>query len=32
LNRNNLMIMTEHDEIANNLITEEIGEALLRLG
>jgi len=24
--------MTEHDEIANNLITEEIGEALLRLG
>jgi hypothetical protein len=32
LNRNNLMIMTEHDEIANNLISEEIGEALLRLG
>lgn len=31
-NRNNLMIMTEHDEVANNLISEEIGEALLRLG
>ena len=26
------MIMTEHDEVANNLISEEIGEALLRLG
>jgi len=24
--------MTEHDEVANNLISEEIGEALLRLG